>query len=209
MIAITMKARPILAPLIATGILASCSAPRTSQGFIDTDGDGLAEKVTVLEQAPDRQKVLLHLLKIKVSEQILDTARTGRQSIQSLYDAGRVGSDRLMESETNVARATIGLIDARLALARAGLLSSQEPTTLDTDGDGLPDMIHTPIKMDELLQQKLALSNQLYEQCKLGHARAEQLYKAGTCSMEEVHEAARQMYVAKLAWLDARMECAK
>lgn len=206
MIRSTMKAHLTIPSLVAACLLASCATPRTSQGLIDANGDGLGEKVTVLERPQDQQTVLLHVEKIQVSQKILDVAELGNASLNQLHSAGRASSLDLMATEASVARAKIALIDAKLALARTGLLSSEQLSMLDTDGDGLPDMLHSPISASKLLDQKTELSLKLFEQEKTRHARTKQLHQNGRSTAAEVNAAQQLMYAAKLVWLDARME---
>lgn len=166
----------------------------------------MGEKVTVLERPQDQQTVLLHLQKIEARQKMLDIVKQGHLSLEQLHSVGRVSSTQLMTSEAKVAKATMRVIDTKLALARTGLLPADELMMLDTDGDGLPDMQHTPLSANKLLEQKLALSLKLFEQSKLVHADAELRHEAGRRSILDVHEAARLMYEAKLDWLNARME---
>ncbi len=206
MITTIMLAHLTIPSLLAACLLASCATPGTSQGLSDIDGDGLGEKVTVLERPQDQQTVLLHLQKIEARQEMLDIVKQGHLSLERLRSAGRVSSTQLMTSEAKVAKATIRVIDTKLALARTGLLPADELMMLDTDGDGLPDMQHTPLSANKLLEQKLALSLKLFEQSKLVHADAELRHEAGRRSILDVHEAERLMYAAKLDWLKARME---
>lgn len=169
-------------------------------------GDGHAETVTVLNRPGDQQLVLLHLQRIGASQKIRELARQSDDSLKLLYDANRVGAAEMLASEGRVARADMAVIDAQLALARTDLLSVSEPTMLDTDGDGLPDLLHLPLRADQLLDQKLAISLKTFERCKLDYARAEALNKSGTGSAEELRAAARHMHEAELVWLDAQLE---
>jgi hypothetical protein len=202
-----MLARPFAVFIaVACCCFSSCATPRTSQGFIDVDGDGLGDSVVELKLAEDKEAVLLHLQKIDVCKKVQVLAEQGYARIKQLHAASRVGPLELLGSEARLASANIELIDAKLALARTGLTSVSEPTFIDTDEDGLPDMLHIPIHAVELLDEKVALSHSLFEQRSHGHERAKSLQKSGVASSDEVRNAAQQMYEAELDWLNARLE---
>ncbi|MFT4516345.1 MAG: hypothetical protein ACI89X_002385 [Planctomycetota bacterium] len=186
--------------------LASCATPRTSQGLIaaDVDGDGLPDSVALLNLVEDKEAVLLHLQKIDVRKKAQVLADQGYARVKQLHAGGRVGPLELLGSEARLATASIDLIDAKVALARTGLLS--DLTFIDTDDDGIPDLLHTPIDADELLDEKVKLCRALFEQRSHSHEQAKSLHKTGVASSDDVDQAAQQMYEAELDWLNARME---
>lgn len=186
--------------------LTGCATPRTSQGLIAIDGDGPAESVVVLNRAADKDVVELHLKKIEIRRKVQMLAEQSYASIKKMHAASRVGPFELLASEARLATANIDLIDATLALARTGVMSFSERTFVDTDDDGLPDMLHTPLNVGELLDEKVTLCRALFEQRSRGHERVELLHKSGVASSEEVRQAAQQMYEAELGWLNARLE---
>lgn len=173
---------------------------------MDLDGDGIAESVVEIEQEQDRMAAIIHLKKIKVRGSALELAEASHESVKQLHMAGRMGTIQLLRSEGEVAKAEIAWIDAQLDFARANILSTTEPTTFDTDEDGLPDMVYQPIPVSKLLDQKVELHRKLLEQRQQGHKRVESLNEAGTVSAEEVRHAALEMYEAEIDWLNARME---
>lgn len=173
---------------------------------MDVDGDGIAESVVALEQEQDRMEAVIHLKKVQLRANALELAKASHESVKQLHMAGRMGTIQLLRSEGEVAKAEIAWIDAQLDFARANILSMTEPTTFDTDEDGLPDMVYEPIAVSKLLDQKVELHRKLLEQRQQGHKRVESLSKAGTVSTDEVRRAAQQMYEAEIDWLNARME---
>ena len=197
---------PVLSLAVVACCLMSCATPRTSQGLIDIDGDGLAESVAVLNLMEDKQAVLIHLQKIEVCKKVHALADQSYASVKQLHSAGRLGPLELFESEAQLASASIALIDAKLALAQTGLLSVSEKTFIDTDDDGLPDMLHAPIHVDELLDEKVSLSRKLFEQRSHGYERAKTLRESGVASDGDVRAAAQHMYEAEIDWLNARLQ---
>lgn len=170
------------------------------------DGDGPAESVVLLNRAGDTDAVNLHLKKIDVCRKVQVLAEQGYAHVKQMHAAGRLDPIELLASEARLATANIELIDAKLALARTGVLSFSELTFVDTDDDGLPDMLHRPLHVDELLDEKVTLSLALLEQRSHGHEHVKSLHKSGVASPEKVRQAAQQMYEAELDWLNARME---
>lgn len=186
--------------------LTGCATPRTSQGLIDINGDGSAESVVVLNRAADEDVVNLHLKKIEVRKKVQVLAEESHASIKQMHAASRVGPFELLASEAWLATANIDLIDATLALARTGVMSFSDRTFVDTDDDGLPDMLLMPLDVGDLLDAKVTLCRALFEQRSRGHERVELLHKSGVASSEEVRLAAQQMYEAELEWLNAQLE---
>lgn len=203
-----MKAHLTIPSLAAALFLTACATPRTAQGLIDIDGDGIGESVTVIEAPADTASLQLHLQKVDAYRNIFETAQLATMSLKELYKAGRRNVTQIAASEAISIRANIDLIDAQVELANSGLLAVTEPTMIDTDDDGLPDMLHGPLKAKDLLQQKVDLCLKLFEASKLHAANAESSYNAGRISDAEVAAIKNTMYKAKLSWIDARLELA-
>jgi len=203
-----MKARLTIPSLVAALLLTACATPRTAQGYIDTDGDGIGESVTVIEAPQDTASLQLHMQKIDARRKILETAQLATMQLKELYKAGRSNVTEIAASEAITIRANIDLIDAQVELANSGLLAVTEPTMIDTDDDSLPDMLVRPLQAKDLLQQKVDLCLKLFETSKLRAANAEDLYKAGRTPDTEIAAIKNTMYRAKLSWIDARLELA-
>ena len=195
-----------LTPILAACCLVACATPRTSQGLIDTDGDGIGEQVTVIEHKQDAQTLRLHLQKVDARRKMFEIADIEAKQIKELYSAGRADMTKIAASENTAARAEIELIDAQIQLAESALLSIDEPTMLDSSGDGLPDILCQPIKVRELLSKKVELCQRIFDSAKVASANIENLHNAGRASTAEVHSVKQTMYEAKLAWIDARLQ---
>ncbi len=192
--------------LLTIGTLAGCGTPPLAQALHDADGDGIGERVALLEDTRARQIVLLHLEKIEACRKMHTLAKGVRAQIQRLYETSRASADAVVASETRVAQTKVAVLDAQLALTRTGLLPASQPAMFDTDGDGLPDVRRPPVSESELLEEKLALRSTILEHCKVAQNHARMMHESGIGPESAIHEATQQLYQAELDWLDARME---
>ena len=160
----------------------------------------------VLNRPQDSQTLALHLKKIDLCKKAVEVAEQSHRNLESLYNAGRVDGAMLFGGEARVGAATIDLIDAQVALAKTGLLSATQPTMADTDKDGLPDMVHAPLDVNELLTQKVALLRKVLEHRTKAHKEQISLHQSGRRSPTDVAEAAQLMFEAEIDVVNARLE---
>ncbi len=106
-------ARLLILSLATACLLISCAAPKTSKGFLDMDGDGHAETVTVLNRPRDQQMVLLHLQKIEASQKIQELAKQSDDSLKLLYNANSASAAEKLASRYVNRRTLVKLRSSR------------------------------------------------------------------------------------------------